>query len=140
MFEFGADDVVAFGIAIDELTARIKALVRRATGTFSRGSQTIMPGVVLDTGRQRLQLGEREFALTGREFRFLLALSANPGNTVTFLDLAEAIWGTRLRDDDALRALVKRLRVKLGEARPLVHAHYGIGYDLDTACAEVVPR
>ncbi len=137
ILEAGADDVVPFGVTVDELTARVKALVRRAKGTFGRGGVQILgEGIHLHLGRQQLSIGERELSLTTREFRFMLALAADRGNTVTNGDLAEAVWGTRLYGEDAIRALVKRLRTKLGDARGLLKAHYGVGYYLD--CAHVL--
>jgi len=130
LLELGADDVVIAPARINELTARIKALIRRAVGTFSsNAAMTLTPGVYLHVRRRRLLIGERDLPLTNSEFRFMLALAREPGSIVTTREIAEAVWGTSyFANGDALRALIKRLRSKLGEARGIVCAEPGHGY------------
>lgn len=137
ILDSGADDVVPLETPASELVARVRAMVRRRRGISDLDLQPIADGLMLDLLCRRVRLGDAEVQLTAHEFRLLQALATTPGRPVTHEALSESVWGTTGYEEDALRAIVKRLRAKLAEARGLVQALYGIGYYLDTSCLAV---
>lgn len=130
LFEAGADDVVRYPVPVDELTARVRALVRRSLGTVTLLNQEIRRGVLLDTGHRCLVIGERCVSLTVGEYRLLLGMLRQPiGCVCSTPDLYAAVYGSSFAaNGDALRAVVKRLRAKLGPYRDLISAERAHGY------------
>ena len=113
--KLGADDYVTKPFALEELMARVEAVIRRHRG--KGGSRLAGGDVVVDLSEGRATRGDRELGLTGIEFRILAALMRSSGQLVTYAQLAEAV-GTIQGDDtilviarDARRAavLAKRL-------------------------------
>lgn len=113
--EWGADDYVVKPFRQMELLARIQALLRRASRTFtetvlSRGSLRFNP-----TTRQ-LNIGAKELNLTRTEGVILEELMENAGRVVTHNSLAEAVWGSDYPSSvESLRVYIRRLREKIEE-------------------------
>lgn len=125
----GADDYMAKPFSMDEVVARIRALVRRVTGetiTLYKVGDLIMNLVTREILR-----GTRRISLTGREFRLLEHLMRLPGQVVTRTQLIERVWeyhfdpGTNLVD-----VYIQRLRRKIddGEEMKLIQTVRGVGY------------
>ena len=90
--ELGADDYVTKPFALDELLARIHAVLRRSR----RAIQTLTFGdVAIDFGRMRASKGGVALQLTPREFGILQHLAEHAGKAVTREELLRAVWGTR---------------------------------------------
>jgi two-component system response regulator MprA len=127
--KLGADDYVAKPFALEELIARIEAVIRRHRGLG--GSTLVVSDVVLDLSEGSAVRGSRPLGLTGFEFRILAALMRNRGRLVTYAQLAEAVWSMDGGPgSNALEVHVSRIRQKLeagGESR-LIHTVRGIGY------------
>ena len=125
----GADDYVAKPFALEELMARIEAVIRRHRGLG--GSTLVVGDVSLDLSEGTATRGGRPLDLTGFEFRILAALMRNRGRLVTYAQLAEAVWSNDGGPgSNALEVHVSRIRQKLeggGELR-LIHTVRGIGY------------
>ena len=130
----GADDYMAKPFSMDEVVARIRALVRRVTGetiTLYKVGDLMMNLVTREVSR-----GSRRINLTVREFRLLEHLMRLPGQVVTRTQLIERVWeyhfdpGTNLVDVD-----IQRLRRKIddGEDVKLIQTVRGVGY---CVCAE----
>jgi len=125
----GADDYVAKPFALDELKARVEAVIRRHRG--NGGNRLVVGDVALDLSEGLAERKGRALGLTGIEFRLLAALMRNRGRLVTYAQLAEAVWSQDAGpESNSLEVHVSRIRQKLeagGEPR-LVHTVRGIGY------------
>jgi DNA-binding response OmpR family regulator len=127
----GADDYLVKPFALAELTARLRAVLRReTTGTSSVLS---LGSVRLDAAQQRAFRGERELRLTLKEFAVLRYLLSRPGNLVSAEELLEHVWDENADPfTQTVRVTVGTLRRKLSvDAEPqLLETVIGRGYRL----------
>ena len=125
----GADDYLTKPFAFSELTARIRALLRRQpAGQFI--SLTVA-NVMLDPVRRVVTRGDRRLDLTQKELALLEYLMRNAGRVLTRAMIAEHVWDvTWDRMTNVIDVFINHLRKKLEEAGEprLIHAVRGVGY------------
>lgn len=121
----GADDYLAKPFHMEELLARLRALIRRSAG---RASAEIACGpLVLDTRSSRVTVDGNPLSLTSHEFRLLSFLLHRRGKVVSRTELTEHLYAQDFeRDSNTIEVFVARLRRKLPAG--LIETVRGLGY------------
>jgi len=129
--ESGADDYVTKPFVLDEVVARVRAVLRRhapRTETLLR-----VADLTLDVAGRRVWRGARPVELTAREFELLDCLMQHAGQVLTTATLLERVWGYDFAvESNAVKVYVAYLRQKLnaGGEPDLIQAVRGVGYVL----------
>jgi DNA-binding response OmpR family regulator len=123
----GADDYLVKPFEIEELLARLEALVRRN----ARGLQITLDDLVIDRLRRRCSLRGKELDLTAREYELLERLAQDVGKTVTRATLLKDVWRMDFDPGSGLLDVqISRLRDKLGADAFRIETVRGTGYRL----------
>jgi two-component system OmpR family response regulator len=124
-FDAGADDYVAKPFHLEEVLARIRALLRRATG-HAQSELTCGP-VVLDTRTGRVSVDGNPIKLTSHEYRLLAYLMHHAGRVVSRTELVELLYDQDFdRDSNTIEVFVGRIRKKLEV--DIIQTVRGLGY------------
>lgn len=133
-FDAGADDYVAKPFHMEEVLARLRALLRRAAGHAT--NELCCGPVRVDTRAARVTVEGNLIKLTSHEYRLLAYLMHHTGRIVSRTELVEHLYDQDFdRDSNTIEVFVGRLRKKLGA--DIIETVRGLGYRLDPAGAAV---
>lgn len=134
--EQGADDYISKPFRIRELLARMKAILRRMSGSDKPDGGIVIVGsnqVNLQTGK--VYCGNEEIILTAMEYKLLLVFLNHRGQTLTRKQILDCIWDEAgdFVNDNTLSVYIKRLRKKLGdtEEQRMIRTVRGMGYRME---------
>jgi two-component system, OmpR family, alkaline phosphatase synthesis response regulator PhoP len=131
--ELGADDYVTKPYSVREVTARVKAILRRSSGSEEEKSFVRTGELEVDLERYLVKIKGDTISLSSKEFEFLKCLIAAKGRVLTRDQLLERVWGydTSLEiDTRTVDQHIARLREKLGSESKRVVTVKNVGYRL----------
>jgi two-component system OmpR family response regulator len=123
----GADDYLAKPFHIEEVLARIRALIRRSSGHAS--SELVHGSVTFDTRTSKVSMEGKSVKLTSHELRLLSYMLHHPGKIISRTELTEHLYDQAFdKDSNTIEVFVGRLRKKLGN--DFIETVRGMGYRL----------
>ncbi|MFB9763622.1 response regulator transcription factor, partial [Nocardioides kongjuensis] len=132
----GGDDYVTKPFSLEELVARLRALVRRAGTAVEQSRSTLVVGdLVLDEDSREVTRAGEEIALTATEFELLRYLMRNPRRVLSKAQILDRVWNYDFGGQaNVVELYISYLRKKIDAGRePMIHTMRGAGYVLKPA-------
>lgn len=128
----GGDDYITKPFSLDEVLARIRAVLRRSTGGAQAGSRLAIADLELDEDSHQVRRGGTVVALTPNEFKLLRFLMTNAGRVLSKAQILDHVWDYDFSgESNIVESYISYLRRKLDSGVPrLIHTIRGIGYVL----------
>jgi len=133
-FDAGADDYLVKPFHLDELSARIKALLRRSYAQADNEKQNIViDDLIIYPGEMRVTRADKLIQLTPKEYKLIELLAMEEGRPVSKQTIAAKVWGINFETGtNTIEVYINYLRNKIdkGHSRALLHTRAGFGYYL----------
>lgn len=132
-FNLGADDYISKPFSIHELTARVKAVLKRADSDKLKSKPHIRFGdIELDIERKKVDIGDEKIELTRKEFEILKLLIENQGKIYSREDILKIVWEKDvIVTNRTVDVCMTRLRNKLGKQGASLKNKTGYGYYIE---------
>lgn len=127
--DMGADDYIAKPFGMTELTARVRAVIRRYEKT-AVGTQYRIGELYVNPEKHIIRVGGEDINLSFKEYSLLITLLRANGNVVSRDTLLTCVWGEFYEESRTLDVHIRKLRVKLKSAGEMIKTVKGIGYKL----------
>ena len=128
----GGDDYITKPFSLDEVLARIAAVLRRSTGQAEPASRLAIADLELDEDSHQVRRAGTEVSLAPREFKLLRYLMINAGRVLSREQILDHVWDYNFTgDSNIIESYISTLRRKIDTAEPhLIHTIRSIGYVL----------
>jgi two-component system phosphate regulon response regulator PhoB/two-component system alkaline phosphatase synthesis response regulator PhoP len=130
--ELGADDYVSKPFSPRELTARVKAVLRRKTTAAEEYEAVEIGPIKMDLNKHEVLVKGKKVELTATEFRILQILSSKKEHVLSREQILDNLWGNeKVVVDRTIDVHIKHLREKLGPAGKMIKNIRGVGYKIE---------
>jgi DNA-binding response OmpR family regulator len=135
-FELGVDDYIVKPFSPKELSARIKAIIRRSTYIINeekKENKIVFEGLNINYDSHNVYINESLISLTPKEYDLLTYFTKNPNRVLSREQLLTEVWGYDFTGDDrTVDTHIKMLRESLKEYRKFIVTVWGTGYKFET--------
>lgn len=129
-FNLGADDYISKPFSINELIARVKAVLKRSEAERKKNPDILrFDNIEFDNAKKRVLIDNKHIDLTKKEYEILLLLLQNPGQVFSREDILIRIWGTKvIVSERTVDVNIARIRNKIGKYGSNLKNKTGYGY------------